>query len=270
MSDNIKISFIPKQPIAQGGKLRRGRPVIGFPFVMAFIIVALTLIGAGAEVFYKYNRDQIKLEKLAELQDFNLSLEEGPDRDVIEEVRVFQVKTKQVRGLLERHVAPSLIFDFIHEETPEKITFNSFELMLGEFDGFALVNMSGVAPSYEILAYYSLYLDKQKDKILSYEIGAITLNANNQLDFIIEIRYKINALLYSETADEVLEEVTLEDFSESFDSSTDIVDIEVSDESEEVAEGDTGSDSENTEEVSELLDNPESEALSDEESNLEE
>ena len=251
MSENIKISFIPKKPIAQSGRLQRKRPVVGISFVLAFSVMVVTMIGAGAEIFYKYNRDQIKLEKLTELQEFNESLENGPNQAVIEEVRVFQMKTERVRELLAKHVAPSLVFDFIESTTLSPITFSSFDTII--VNNLASLSMQGVAPSYEVLAYYSLVLEEQKDFINTVSIENIALNANHRLNFLLKIDYNLDAIRYALTFKEENKD-TLESFSESLGLEKML----------------NNTDDAENESALELLDNPESdeEVLLDEESNF--
>ena len=198
MSDNIKISFIPKKPIAQGQYLRRGRPVIGLAFTLAFLVVTLVVIVSGAELFYKYNRTEIKDNKLVELQDFNSYLENGPDSEAIEDIRIFQKRVAVVRDMLEGHIALNVLFDFIHNTTLSDVSFSTFDFEADITQEHVNVTLNGIAPSYEALAYYSLGIESESKFVKSIFIDSIKQDEDENVNFTIEINLDADALRYSE------------------------------------------------------------------------
>jgi hypothetical protein len=119
----VRTSFIPKQAV-QAPLTRRTQPVISIFTVIGIFVFLSAIVACGAVFLYK-----TYLITELEKQDALLkSKEEELNIPVLEEWTALDKRINIAKELLAKHVAPSLIFKHIEDNTLTSIRFTDFSL----------------------------------------------------------------------------------------------------------------------------------------------
>lgn len=209
MSENVRISFIPKEPLARGKGLRRERPVVGVSFMLAMIVVSSTMLGALGLLVWKHTIHSHRLELLVDLSTFNTQISQGKDKELIEDVRSFQGQVAETKGVLDRHLAQTILFDFIERVTLSSILYTEFGVVVE--DGIAKASMQGIAPSYESLAYFSAKLKEESGVIIKYSLTELSLDLDvGTIAFVMTAELDPTSIEYARLFDTVEDVIELD------------------------------------------------------------
>jgi hypothetical protein len=197
MSDNVNISFIPKQPIARGGGLRN-RPLFGISFLIAVTITFCIIGYATFQYFQIQTLEADRQAKIGELIKYKQELEDDKIIKELDDLRNTANEIDQAKKLLNSHVALTDLFDYIGNLAPDTIiidgekrsyidpiVFNSFSMVKGQ-DGI-VVTMNGSASSYGTLAALTQYYREKKessDVLKDFAISGFSPMSDN--------RYSVN------------------------------------------------------------------------------
>jgi len=212
MDNGTKVSFIPKKPLSRRTE-RRTRPV-SFLLFASFFIFFITLASYGGLYFYYANLKTVLDNKTKELE---VAKEKADPTGAIEKAEKLQVKINNTKNLLNKHVAPSKIFNLLEEVTLKSIVLNGFTLekrnkQVNQVESKSItqavstfnfvVNTSGVAQSYASLAYQSDILKKEikeNNRIESFLITNLSPNEKGEISFTLEIVLRAPFLSYKDT-----------------------------------------------------------------------
>ncbi len=214
MDNGTKVSFIPKKPMSRRTE-RRTRPV-SFLLFSSFFIFFITLAGYGGLYFYNTNLKTVLDNKTKELE---VAKEKADPTGAIEKAEKLQIKITNTKNLLNKHVAPSQIFDLLQEITLKSIVLDGFTLekrnkqvsqveskntpqAISTFN--FVINTSGTAQSYASLAYQSDILKKEikeNNRIESFLITNLSPNEKGEISFTLEIVLHEPFLSYKDTID---------------------------------------------------------------------
>lgn len=174
-------SFIPKQALAAQA---RGSLFSGLFFLLALVIFILSLVAAAGAFGYQY----LLKGQLAD-KDVSLRTAEGAfDPGVIQDLVRIDSRMTQARALLQRHVAPSAVFDLLSTITLERVQFGTLDFQL-QPDGSGLINLSGSADTFSAVALQSDNFGRSKplrDVVFSgiavAESGRVTFGVSAGID----------------------------------------------------------------------------------------
>lgn len=190
-SDAPKISFIPKSPLAQTEPfLVRSRPR-SLISIVAFLVFFVS-VGSYVGISLYSNSLTKKIEGLTtQIQEMQKSF----DQQEIKQARIFHARAKLVQELLDMHIAPTPIFDFLEENTVRSVFYNDLAFKKGE-GGQLTVELKGEAPSYASLAYQADVLRQRKSELSSFTVDDVTLTKMGSIEFVFKIAFTPEYLLY--------------------------------------------------------------------------
>lgn len=180
-------SFIPKQALtaqSRGGGM-------GLLFLLALLIFVMSLIAAGAAFVYKQYLDGQITRSDKELQLAEGAFNAGTIQDLVR----MDNRLAQARILLQKHVSPSAVFNFLSSITLQRVQLSGFDFTL-QPDGGASIALTGTADSFSSVALQSDQFGASKvlkDVIFS----GITLNDNGRVSFAVNATVDPALILYS-------------------------------------------------------------------------
>lgn len=146
MDPGISPSFIPKKPLV--GERRGG--VYGFLVLIAILLFVASGVAAGGVFVYGRVLSGTLETKKEQLE----TSQKAYDPEVIEELVRLDARINEGRVLLEKHIAPSVIFSFLEENTLADVQFVSFSYVRGE-SNTVKIEMDGVAKDFSTVALQS-------------------------------------------------------------------------------------------------------------------
>lgn len=147
MDPQVQTSFIPKQPLVESGRRRLG---VGLLLLVSILLFVLSVAGAGAAFGY-----QSILKASISNKDSTLKTAEGAfEANVIEDLIRLDNRLTHTSDLLQKHIAPSGVFDFLSTITLEKVQFTSFKFTSGK-GGAATIQLDGIGDSFSTVALQS-------------------------------------------------------------------------------------------------------------------
>jgi len=207
MDKRNKISFIPQKPISRKikGPVRPASLMIAVSFAVFFF----TFIVYGGMFFYNLNLEKVVEGKQEELKLAKEKLDPG---DIMGRAQRLQEKVSNVSGILDSHIAPSVVFGLIEDITLQSISFNTFEFTEGnnaseqgmeKSDGASFsINLKGVAPSYSSVAYQSNVIEKEikkSNRVENFIISNISLDNTGSILFDLELSISPSLLVYRDS-----------------------------------------------------------------------
>jgi len=210
MDKNTKISFIPKKPLVK--EYNQRILSVNMMLLASLVFFFLTLTVHGGLYLYKTNLDKIIGEKEEKLVG---EKERVDPLDIVDRAENLQKKITHVESLLNKHIAPSKMFDFLEEVTLKNIQLKSFNFntesdigsggsnMSGDVTNGYFIKITGEAPSYSSLAYQSDVLtDEMKEggRIKDFIISDIRLGEAGGVSFDVNIILHPSFFLYGVSA----------------------------------------------------------------------
>ena len=185
-----KISFIPKNPLAEEGMFiarQRPRSVLGFLATILF----LASVGAytGLYFYHDFLSRNIQ-EKTAEIEMAKQELNNSPE---ISKAKVFNARADLARALLNNHIVVSPLFDFLAQNTLKNIFYKDFSFK--DEGGALTLSLRGESPSYASLAYQSDVLRTSKN-LLGFSVGNIQLTKEGSVTFLFNMVFDRAFLAY--------------------------------------------------------------------------
>lgn len=182
-------SFIPKEVTKKPIRKAGGINLIN---LIATILLVFSILSAVGVFLYKI----YLARSLESKQDALAQAEQAFDRDLIEELSNLDRRLSSGEGLLDSHVAISLLMDRLEEITSQAVRFTSFNYSLQE--GGIVISMEGEATSFGAVAHQSDVIGASrefKDVIFS----GLATNASGNVDFSLSATVNPQALLYTQT-----------------------------------------------------------------------
>lgn len=147
MDPQVSGSFIPKAPLTQ---TRRAGGGMGLFLLISIVLFVLSLAGAAGVFAYEG-----LLNAQVASRDDQLRRAEGAfEPRVIEDLSRLDNRLLRARELLQRHLAPSGIFDFLSQATLEQVQFTKFSYRI-EGQGSAVISLTGSADTFSTVALQS-------------------------------------------------------------------------------------------------------------------
>ncbi len=138
-------SFIPKRPI----EVASGSGTSIF-FLISLLLFVLSLVAAGSAFAYKEF-----LKASIESKKTSLVRSEGAyDLPAIQDLIRIDSRMAQSKVLLQRHTAPSAVFDILSQLTLSQVQLNSFEYT-AQSNGSAQIRLSGTGDNFSTVALQS-------------------------------------------------------------------------------------------------------------------
>lgn len=177
MESNIRSSFIPKDAGNIGASIRTPNGSSGIfdllVLVAVVFLVASVALGIGVFLYVEFLQTSLtsKKQQLARAQD-------AFEPTLIAELTRLDDRLKASQTLLDRHVAPSIVFDLLEQLTLETVSFSNFSFDATQAEGMK-VTMQGVAQSVNSIAL-------QADLIAKHQAfsSPIFSNINRDRDFV--------------------------------------------------------------------------------------
>ncbi len=210
MDKRNKISFIPQKPISRKiqGSIRPASLMIAVSFAVFFFTFAVY----GGMFFYNFNLENAVEDKQQELKLVKDKLDPG---DIMGRAQKLQKKVSNVSGILDSHIAPSIVFGLLEDITLQSISFNTFEFTNSDdtmgrgvgleekSDGTSFsINLKGVAPSYSSVAYQSDIIEKEikkNNRVENFIISNISLDNTGSILFDLDLSISPSLLVYRDS-----------------------------------------------------------------------
>lgn len=149
MDPQVSGSFIPKAPLVDTRRVGSGAGM-GLLLLLSILLLVLSLVGAAGVFAY-----QNILNAQIAGKDNSLKLAEGAfEPDVINQLSRLDSRINNATTLLNKHTAPSAVFDYLSTITLAQIQFTDFTFKLAA-DGSATVALAGVGDSFSTVALQS-------------------------------------------------------------------------------------------------------------------
>jgi hypothetical protein len=188
MDPQVSTSFIPKEALTAQKRRQGGMGLVG---LIALFIFILSIVAAGAAFGYK----QLLAQQIAGKQN-ELKVQQGAfDPATIQDLLRLDSRIEQAKVLLQKHVAPSAIFDFLSQNTLVNVQFTSFDYSLNA-DGSATVQLDGLADSFSTVALQSDELGKQK-ALKDVIFSGITIDTTGHVSFVVHATVDPSLISYS-------------------------------------------------------------------------
>jgi hypothetical protein len=151
--------------------------------LVAILLFILSLISAGAVFAYQ----KVLNTQIVSEQTSFANAEGAFEPDVIEQLARFDSRINNTEDLLQNHVAPSGIFDFLSTMTLQNVQFTDFSYVLA--NGTATIALDGVADSFSTVALQSdqfgstrLLKDVVFTNVTVGQTGQVTFSVTATLD----------------------------------------------------------------------------------------
>ena len=135
------------------------------------------------------------MKVVAKRDEINLIQQKFSDAPQISKAQVFRSRAELARELLDNHTVVSPVFTFLSENTVESILYEKFSFESGT-DG-AMLELTGEAPTYMVLAYQGDILRKKTKELSKFEIGNISLTEFGTVAFTLSLTFVPGHLSYS-------------------------------------------------------------------------
>jgi hypothetical protein len=150
-----KLSFIPQKSLEPAFYKGRGPGII---FVFLFLLFLISISAYGALFLYKNSLSK----EISALADSLEKAKAAFELSLINEVNQTSEKIDYSKKLLEQHISPLPIFDFLEKNTLKDIRFKDFKYSIVK-DGSLTVLLNGTAKSYSDLALQGDIFEKDKN-----------------------------------------------------------------------------------------------------------
>lgn len=190
--NDLKHTFIPKQPVAnQGGLSASSGRSFNLLSGIASIILVITVMGAAG--VYAYRAYLTK-----NVAGASVSLERAKaafEPDTIVAMKRFSARVGASEGLLSRHIAPSVFFAVLEDLTLKTVRFSKFTY---SFDGSEIgVGLGGTAKNYSSVALQSDFFSKSP-YIKNPVFSNLNLDKSGNVTFEVTLQVDPALILYKE------------------------------------------------------------------------
>ncbi len=187
-------SFIPKNSMVPGAVGAPKSTGGGSIFTMIGVVLFIASLGAaGAAYGYEKVLDGQVTSKIEEIERNR----DAFSIDGLETLTRTDARLSETAKLLRTHVAPSLVFEFLSEQTLQKVQLTSFEYIVGK-DGSAGMHLTGIADSLQTVALQSDKLGEAKD-LKNILISDLLISDGGKIGFSVKADIAASAILYSKS-----------------------------------------------------------------------
>ncbi len=189
MENSFQTSFIPKRPINSTEKVDKApKSIFTILSIIIFIIVILSSIG-----FFFYKRHLINQKEI--LSASLLKVRGSFQKDIIDELELFDKRIKTSKSILNNHIVLSPTFKLLGDLTIPAIQYTKFEQTFTE-KGFH-VNLSGISKDYRSIALQADIFNTSRGQYFNNIIFSnLTKNKNNYVIFSLEFDIDPSLLSY--------------------------------------------------------------------------
>jgi hypothetical protein len=197
MENSFQTSFIPKKLVTSNSSEKEPK---SFFSIIAIFLFIISILLSGGLFLYK-----IYLTKQQGSLSTSLTLtRDSFEKDTIDELELFDRRTKSAKQILSSHIVLSPMFALLGEITIPSIQYTKFEQQTNE-DGF-LVNIEGVARDYRSIALQSDMFNSVKGRSFKNVLFSnLVKDKNNNINF--NLKFNIEPDLLSYEKNNLLEEV---------------------------------------------------------------
>lgn len=192
MDPQVSTSFIPKKNLESTTASQGLGKGTGLALLVSGLIFVTSLVAAGLVFGYE---NYLKQSIASKSNSLKLN-EKAYDPGVIQELSRADLRINEAKKLLDKHVAPSPIFNFLGQQTLEKVQFLEFSFIIGEADGNK-ISLKGVADSFSTVALQSRQMGASKilkDVVFSGVGGDA---ATGKISFVVSATVDPSITLYS-------------------------------------------------------------------------
>jgi hypothetical protein len=190
MENSFQTSFIPKKPINSSSANTRKQPTNFFTLIAVFILLGSIVLSGGLFLYKIYLNQQI--------DSYSASLVKSRDffeKDTIDELELFDKRSKAVKQVLSTHIVLSPLFELIGNLTVPSVQYTKFTHNTTD-KGFS-VSMSGLARDYKSIALQADVFNTAKGRFFKNVIFSnLTKDKNNYVQFDIEFDVDPSLLSY--------------------------------------------------------------------------
>jgi len=178
MDSKFQTSFIPKRPIVTSSEapIKVKHPLNLISLICTFIFIVSVLAAGGVFAYEKYLTD-----KIATMNTELVAAKNSIQSDLINQFIRLDTRITTAQGLLKGHIAASLLFDALQNQTVRNVQFTDLSYASGQ-GGSYTVSMRGIASSYNAITYQSGLFENDK-YILSPTFSDMDLDAKGNVSF---------------------------------------------------------------------------------------
>ncbi len=188
----MQSSFIPKKPLT-GAIARNGSAAFGnFFLFIAILLFIASLVAAGGVFAYQ----SFLNTAISSKSDSLTKAEAAFDPSTIQDLERLDSRMNNGENLLQRHTAPSALFDLLSIQTLQNVQFTSFDYELQD-DGSAQVTLAGDADSFATVALQSDQFNASQS-LKNVVFSGITVAANGSVAFTVKADVNPSLLSYEQ------------------------------------------------------------------------
>lgn len=187
MDPQAQASFIPKKPLMSTTHAGSG---MGLFYLVAIFVFVLSLVAAGAAFAYTRYLDSTLASKAHSLELAQGAYEPG----AIQDLNRLDQRIAHAKTLLGRHIAPSVIFTILSDETLEQVQFTDFSYKFAE-GGKVVMLLTGSANSFSTVALQSDEFGASK-ALSDVVFSDITVDTLGKVNFSVSASIQPDRLLY--------------------------------------------------------------------------
>ena len=191
MDAQVSGSFIPKKPLVGESRPRGGG---GLVLLIAILVFVLSGLAAGGVFAYQ----GILTGSIANKDESLRKAESAFEPRVIEDLVRLDQRLAQTEGLLEKHVAPSGVFNFLSTITLEQVQFTEF-IFGRESAGGATIELAGIGDSFSTVALQSDQFGSTR-MLKSVVFSDVTISTNGKVTFSVKAALDPALYLYARSA----------------------------------------------------------------------
>jgi len=143
-------SFIPRKPVTPTVSGYKG-PTSNYLTIVTVAIFLGTLVFGGGVFAYKLS---VKKDISNQIEDLKKSRAEFDEKFIKEATRL-NTKITAVKTLIDKHQAPSAVFDLLQETTLSSVRFNNLKYSTDKTKGAITLDAAGVGVGYQSIVLQS-------------------------------------------------------------------------------------------------------------------
>ncbi len=178
MDTKFQTSFIPKRPVVAGEAPLRAKQPLNLLSIIATFIFIVAILAMGGEFAYKH---YINSKLVSMNQQLTAAQAEIRD-DLINQFIRLDSRLKSAQELLQGHIATSLLFETLQNQTVKNIQFSDMTYQADPATGAVTVYMRGLAVSYNAIALQASIFNNNK-YIKNALFSDMSLDQKGQVQF---------------------------------------------------------------------------------------
>ncbi len=189
MENSFQTSFIPKKPITTSGSSASSAPRSLLSIIAIILLIVSILLSLG---LFGY-----KLYLTKQKESLSASLSEARDsfeQDTIEELSLFDERTKSAKQILNNHIVMSPMFALLGDITIPSIQYTNFSQQSND-KGF-FVKIEGLASDYRSIALQADMFNSTKGRLFK-DVLFFDLEKNKENNIGFNLKFNVDPSLLS-------------------------------------------------------------------------